>query len=663
MTSTTLRSSRRAEPWHLRVAKFAAIAETAVDEPDHARLLDVADRNLDRMADVVASILAAMAASLTGDMIAAALRQGSWRQLAETATQTASRILGEVRKDDEGALLTQIELDVMGEAALAFNSGLDLTDPFVIAAAQANAAALVTGVSAQTVDSLRAAVTAGVSGDMTRPQVERAIRGSVTMTGPQHRAYMNLQQSLNAATKVDSWDQLPAAQRASLRRVREYKLLDGRMSKPRPGMTRSQADAVARRYEERAIRHRAETIARTETMRAANSGRMESMRQSVRDGFVTGVQKVWSTGFDDRTCEQCAPLDGTVVALDIDFEETQRGGNLGPDGKTRPVRDLPKGTGQVLDFPPLHPRCRCTILFENVTLATGAPATGIADDGFGIGGRTPATYVDDPMKVYSESPVPERGQFSPATGDAALRRISETQGFNGRPTLVSQAQLDAEIERGGIRLFRGETDPRFKESFMRAESLEYHGQGIFGNGSYWAGGVDETVEQSLRTARSYTNRPVFRAKEAFGEHPADTHVMSGALRADARTITHRDAQQGFERWREAVRAGEIEAPPTPSLPKIDIGPRPEKLRFSQMEKIAAEQGEAAADAAYDEAKRAVREWDALAAQANGGAADPLVAIADEGRWAAAMGYDAIIEAGAGDYNVILNRTALLIVDM
>ena len=54
---------------------------------------------------------------------------------------------------------------------------------------------------------------------------------------------------------------------------------------------------------------RATLIARTETLRAHNEGRMTFYRE-------VGVEKVqWLTAADERTCSECAPLDGRVFRI------------------------------------------------------------------------------------------------------------------------------------------------------------------------------------------------------------------------------------------------------------------------------------------------------------------------------------------------------------
>lgn len=82
---------------------------------------------------------------------------------------------------------------------------------------------------------------------------------------------------------------------------------------------------------------RADTIARTETMRASNEGQQEAWNQAVDDGVLTGDEKrVWIATDDELLCPICGDLADTEVGLDEEFD----------DG---------------IDEPPAHPNCRCTM--------------------------------------------------------------------------------------------------------------------------------------------------------------------------------------------------------------------------------------------------------------------------------------------------------------
>ncbi|HLS55756.1 MAG TPA: phage minor head protein [Zeimonas sp.] len=93
-------------------------------------------------------------------------------------------------------------------------------------------------------------------------------------------------------------------------------------------------------YRERLIRQRAQTIARTETMRVANLARRLRWEQASTRGQLdpARARRVWVATRDDRCCAACSAMDGQVAAI--------AGPYLGPDG--------------FIDGPPLHPNCRCT---------------------------------------------------------------------------------------------------------------------------------------------------------------------------------------------------------------------------------------------------------------------------------------------------------------
>jgi len=80
-----------------------------------------------------------------------------------------------------------------------------------------------------------------------------------------------------------------------------------------------------------ADKSRSEKIARTETLRSTNFATEEAYRQS---DIVEA--KEWLTATDELVCEECAPMDGDVADLGQGFKS--------------------------VDYPPLHPNCRCTLL-------------------------------------------------------------------------------------------------------------------------------------------------------------------------------------------------------------------------------------------------------------------------------------------------------------
>lgn len=101
-------------------------------------------------------------------------------------------------------------------------------------------------------------------------------------------------------------------------------------------MSDARIAAAVQAYYNRLLMARAENIARTEVLAAANAGKLAGYFDGILNGWVTpGAGKEWIAGPDDRTCPECADLDGTVILLDDFFNDTY-------------------------DAPPAHGSCRCT---------------------------------------------------------------------------------------------------------------------------------------------------------------------------------------------------------------------------------------------------------------------------------------------------------------
>lgn len=154
--------------------------------------------------------------------------------------------------------------------------------------------------------------------------------------------------------------------RRALQRILTRSVVEGipprdaaRLIRPLIGLTQRQADAVftrwlqkgdaaAGRYAAQLLRHRAQTIARTESIRASVDGQLAIWRAAQAQGLLPATaRKRWIVTPDDRLCPICAPLAGVEVPLNQPFP----GGVAGP---------------------PLHPNCRCAV--SVVTHAKAAAA-------------------------------------------------------------------------------------------------------------------------------------------------------------------------------------------------------------------------------------------------------------------------------------------------
>lgn len=181
----------------------------------------------------------------------------------------------------------------------------DLTNPAAVRAVDSEVANLVRDITAQSREAIRELVRQSVSGDFDVRRLAQQVKGSIGLTPQYSVAVEHYRQSL-----VD-------------RGIREGRAL-----------------MMSQAYADRLLRHRAVTIARTEVIRATNAGQQAVWNDAQQEGllpFDTG--RTWIVTPDDRLCELCAPMDGQTVGLNEPFQSDE-----GP-----------------VDYPPLHPNCRCAV--------------------------------------------------------------------------------------------------------------------------------------------------------------------------------------------------------------------------------------------------------------------------------------------------------------
>jgi len=86
-------------------------------------------------------------------------------------------------------------------------------------------------------------------------------------------------------------------------------LINRRKTLEAAGMRADLVEKKVAKYEAKLLRQRAQTIARTESMKAVNTGRRLLWEQLKEDGALpANVEQQWLTGDDERTCIYCSPL-------------------------------------------------------------------------------------------------------------------------------------------------------------------------------------------------------------------------------------------------------------------------------------------------------------------------------------------------------------------
>jgi len=145
-------------------------------------------------------------------------------------------------------------------------------------------------------------------------------------------------------------------------------------------------ERLYRQYRNRLLAYRADMIARTETMYAVHAGMMGGWVAQVRSGLLIPARTwvEWVVTEDDRLCPRCAPLHGRRIRFGEQFIADEKGF---PDTVETPFTDSPydrkmKRRGPLkpkipvakagndlspleppikVFHPPLHPNCRCTM--------------------------------------------------------------------------------------------------------------------------------------------------------------------------------------------------------------------------------------------------------------------------------------------------------------
>lgn len=179
---------------------------------------------------------------------------------------------------------------------------------------QTYGAAFVTNSTQTQIDAIRSVIHMATElEDFTVDELAKAIRPTIGLTKPQAEANLRYYKTM-----------------------REY------------GLSADKAREKSLYYAGRQNRQRGYTIARTELAHGYNKGEYLAIKDAQRRGYLGRMEKIWCTADDERVCPTCGPMDGKRIALDAEFNF-----NTKLDNWTRLT-------------PPLHPNCRCAVLYEEV---------------------------------------------------------------------------------------------------------------------------------------------------------------------------------------------------------------------------------------------------------------------------------------------------------
>ncbi len=392
---------------------------------------------------------------------------------------------------------------------------------------------------------------------------------------------------------------------------------------------RARATESASRYQTAVHRYRANTIARTETMRAASEGRMQAWNQGITEGFIgPNWQKEWVA--EASACQICLPLNGKKVAV--------------------------KGSFSVGE-PPAHPNCRCDVILV-------PPKVQPAGGGLGSTAFSAISTVDD-LILLGEIPFPNRREltqwrqaFQIATAPDRTDRRTFSEILNDLLEPDTTVYADE-----GPRLTFEEIQEKADEIFDRGMAIAEEA----GKNPLWEqdnGALGDSLLSSLYEYLGYDAMPTVLNDDEFEALARDNLVHYrgfGPYRWPGGELSPAQLMDFFRFGRYypgygVYGNGTYSA--TDMMVAISYAGRRSadgvlRLLISPTAKIAR----------YDEVAIAYREWhDSITPEQRRTKAYSL--LSDFGRWCAAMGYDAIrvidIESkgkapGVDDYMVVLNR--------
>jgi nicotinamide riboside kinase len=161
----------------------------------------------------------------------------------------------------------------------------------------------------------------------------RAFRDSIGLTDTQMSAVDNYRTLLEDGN-ADALDR-------ALRDRRYDRTVTTSIENDQP-LTADQIDRMVDRYRDRFLALRADTIARTETMRVLNVARQEAVDQVVEDTGIdpSNVKRRWMATMDARTRDTHAEMDGQVVGMDEPFVSPSGAELMFPGDPSAPAEEV-----------------------------------------------------------------------------------------------------------------------------------------------------------------------------------------------------------------------------------------------------------------------------------------------------------------------------------
>lgn len=207
----------------------------------------------------------------------------------------------------------------------------DQTNYSAVEAMRMNRLRLIRGFTDQQRLTTRQALAAGIEQGLNPREQARLFRDSIGLTPYQERVVRNYRR------------QLEEADVGALERELRDRRYDGSVRRAIDGakIPKAQVDRMVEAYRRRMVNLRAETIARTESLRAVHQGVQNTYQQAVDEGVLQAQELVrtWNTASDSRVRDSHSSMDGQKRAFNEPFVSGNGSRLMYPTDPSGPAED------------------------------------------------------------------------------------------------------------------------------------------------------------------------------------------------------------------------------------------------------------------------------------------------------------------------------------
>lgn len=316
------------------------LAKAISPDPEFQWLLDIADKADPKVRQAFLDAIARAKAGIDNQALQEAVASGDVNRVLQvlgvdqTLAPAFSASLGaplEAAFIAAGQAAVTQALPTGGELAMRF----DISNPKATEFLRTYDLGLIRQITADTREGIRRIVGDAMAYGGHPYEQARQIRSLIGLTDRQAAAVSNFRNLLETKDRE--------AMTRALRDRRFDPTLDRALgADAEMDLSQEQIDRQVGRYAERMLNNRAENIARTETVRAANAAQNAAWDQAADKGLLDrdSLRRQWLVTPDDRLCIYCAEVP------DMNPDGVGLGGYF----------ETPLGP---VKYPPLHPQCRC----------------------------------------------------------------------------------------------------------------------------------------------------------------------------------------------------------------------------------------------------------------------------------------------------------------